>query len=341
MQAGRFISLVKNVTDLRPEELNAAQDLAKQYPYSQLLHLIIARASRDQKASNEKATLNRAAIYATDRTILKDVMTRAIRPRVEAVLEETPKAPAIPVTKQEPAIPTAAKDEGIKPEPVPVKAKAPKAEPKPELKAESKSEPKAESKTESKVESRPEPKVLQQEVTLEGDALRNDLEKELSHLRELMGAFDATYEKFKKGEPMPPAPVSAPKATTKKITPQPTPSEEIKEPTIVDAPLIEEIKTSKRKPKIVSPKVAEQGEIIDQFIKVAPTLPRTKPTEPPTTDLAEDSVNIADNIVSETLVEILLKQGKKAKAIEMLKKLIWKFPQKKAYFAAQIEALKS
>ena len=47
-----------------------------------------------------------------------------------------------------------------------------------------------------------------------------------------------------------------------------------------------------------------------------------------------------DNIVSETLVEILLKQGKKDKAIEVLKKLIWKFPQKKAYFAAQIEDLK-
>lgn len=89
----------------------------------------------------------------------------------------------------------------------------------------------------------------------------------------------------------------------------------------------------------MSPKVAEQGEIIDNFIKVAPSLPRAKPTEP-AADLSVDSVNYSDNIVSETLVGILLKQGKKDKAIEMLKKLIWKFPQKKAYFAAQIEALK-
>ena len=36
----------------------------------------------------------------------------------------------------------------------------------------------------------------------------------------------------------------------------------------------------------------------------------------------------------------IIKQGKKDKAIEVLKKLIWKFPQKKAYFAAQIEDLK-
>ncbi|HNG42094.1 MAG TPA: tetratricopeptide repeat protein, partial [Cyclobacteriaceae bacterium] len=48
----------------------------------------------------------------------------------------------------------------------------------------------------------------------------------------------------------------------------------------------------------------------------------------------------ADNVISETLVEILIRQGKKEKAIEVLKKLIWKFPQKKTYFAAQIEDLK-
>lgn len=47
-----------------------------------------------------------------------------------------------------------------------------------------------------------------------------------------------------------------------------------------------------------------------------------------------------DNIVSETLAEILIKQGKKERAIEVLKKLIWKYPQKKAYFASQIESLK-
>ena len=52
------------------------------------------------------------------------------------------------------------------------------------------------------------------------------------------------------------------------------------------------------------------------------------------------SGEFGDNIVSETLVEILIKQGKKDRAIEVLKKLIWKYPQKTAYFASQIEDLK-
>jgi predicted Zn-dependent protease len=176
-------------------------------------------------------------------------------------------------------------------------------------------------------------------TSLEGDALRADLKAELNRLHHLMCAFDATYEQLKKGGAIGPQAkvITDDKAGDKKL------SEASKKVAPVrdsgEAPLIEEIKSSKRKPKLVSPKVAEQGEIIDQFIKVAPTLPRTQPTET-TTDLSEESVNYGDNIVSETLVEILLKQGKKAKAIEMLKKLIWKFPQKKAYFAAQIDALK-
>jgi tetratricopeptide (TPR) repeat protein len=102
--------------------------------------------------------------------------------------------------------------------------------------------------------------------------------------------------------------------------------------------LIEEIKNLKRKTTI-EPKQKEQIKIIDQFIKAQPSIPKAKPTAP-TVDFTEKSVAYGDNIVSETLVEILLKQGKKEKAIEMLKKLIWKFPQKKAYFAAQIEDLK-
>jgi predicted Zn-dependent protease len=46
-----------------------------------------------------------------------------------------------------------------------------------------------------------------------------------------------------------------------------------------------------------------------------------------------------EHIVSETLADILIRQGKREKAIDVFRKLIWKFPQKKAYFAARIEEL--
>ena len=57
-------------------------------------------------------------------------------------------------------------------------------------------------------------------------------------------------------------------------------------------------------------------------------------------DLSERSTRFGDDLVSENLAIILLRQGKKDRAIDIYKKLIWKLPQKKAYFAARIEDIK-
>ncbi len=89
-------------------------------------------------------------------------------------------------------------------------------------------------------------------------------------------------------------------------------------------------------------KTREQLEIIERFIQSNPSIsPQPGKTEnEPATDLTTPQPDFSEHIVSETLVEILLQQGKKDKAIEVLKKLIWKFPQKKTYFAARIDDLK-
>ncbi len=290
MNSAAFQTLLKNSSVLTAEELKELREWNTQYPYCQVIHLLLARGARDHKAADAEKLLQRSAVYAGDRTVVKTVMTapgvaRTVVPIIKQAKPDTPEADT---------------------------RKAP--EPESHMKLVKPSPPSA-------------PVVTREPVNLEGDALRADLSAELNRLHHLMSAFEASYEQLKHPEP-----VNAPvKPSRKSPAPKTEPAE---------APLIEEIKSSKRKPKLVSPKVAEQGEIIDHFIKVAPTLPRTKPAEP-SADLSAESVNYGDHIVSETLVEILLKQGKKAKAIEMLKKLIWKFPQKKAYFAAQIEALKS
>jgi len=106
---------------------------------------------------------------------------------------------------------------------------------------------------------------------------------------------------------------------------------------------IEEIKVSKKEIEPEGEKQKEQIQIIDQFIKIQPSISNVKDRiqQAPAGDLSTiKSGEFTDNIVSETLVELLIKQGKKDKAVEVLKKLIWKFPQKKAFFAAQIEDLK-
>jgi hypothetical protein len=107
--------------------------------------------------------------------------------------------------------------------------------------------------------------------------------------------------------------------------------------------IIDELENTKTKIEPESEKQKEQIEIIEHFINAQPSISSAKDKSGDITERDLDTIKTGefnDNIVSETLVELLLKQGKRDKAVEVLKKLIWKFPQKKAYFAAQIEELK-
>jgi hypothetical protein len=56
--------------------------------------------------------------------------------------------------------------------------------------------------------------------------------------------------------------------------------------------------------------------------------------------LAEKSVSENKSVISETLARLLVRQGYKEKAIDMYLRLSLAFPDKSAYFAAEIEKLK-
>ena len=167
---------------------------------------------------------------------------------------------------------------------------------------------------------------------LTGDDLRAEIKHDLDRLLELKHEFEISFQRVEESN----------KSTLNNREEKKIKSTlEINEPNSEE--LIKEIKSTKKKIKPEGIKQKEQFDIIDQFIKTQPTISNAKAKaslQPSTTDLTENSLAFGDHIISETLVDILLKQGKKDKALEVLKKLIWKFPQKKAYFAAQIEELK-
>lgn len=254
--------------------------LQNQYPYSQLIHNLLARASRDNNLDSQESHLHLSAVYATDRSVLKSVMNAPRKDRAEAVEAPT----------QEPA-----------------------------LQAQQASSPSTSAST----------PTAHPEIS---EHFLEDLAFDLNRLKELKHNFETLFPEQDSGGSAP-----TPKKRTGKSASSAT--EEKAKP----VELIDEIKNSKKKIKPESPRQKEQLEIIDEFIKSKPTISKGKTAvQPaaPTADLAESSVIFTENIVSETLVDLLLKQGKKDKAVEVLKKLIWKFPQKKAYFAAQIEELK-
>lgn len=93
-------------------------------------------------------------------------------------------------------------------------------------------------------------------------------------------------------------------------------------------------------PKPLSEKQLKQQEIIERFLKEQPSItPRRDPSEVPVID--HDMADEDPEVVSETLADILFKQGKNEKALGIYEKLCLKYPEKSSYFAKKIESIKN
>ena len=244
--------------------------MRNEYPYSQVLQTLSARVSKDHNFDSQHLLLQSAAVYSTDRTVLKEIMSKVY----EA---------------------TYAKEE-VNPVAIP-----------------------SGTITSSTIQ-----------TTVGSIDYAVEIIHDLERLNKLKQNFETLAAGF--GNATPGIMAEKPK---RKTAGRPRKNMEAS-----SDPLIEDIKITKKKIDPESPKTKEQIAIIDQFIKAQPSI-KAKAVPAQQSDLAEvKSGEFADNIISETLAEILIRQGKKEKAIEVYRKLIWKFPQKKVYFAAQIEELK-
>lgn len=96
--------------------------------------------------------------------------------------------------------------------------------------------------------------------------------------------------------------------------------------------------------KPVPPPVPKSIDLIDKFLRSKPRFKAPLPL-PPTTeaqaDLSVRSTVAEPGLASESLARILARQGKIAKAIEIYERLIVRQPEKKAYFADQIQQLQT
>ncbi len=81
-----------------------------------------------------------------------------------------------------------------------------------------------------------------------------------------------------------------------------------------------------------------QQRIIDRFLKADPRIQPAKAAIQEG-EVARESVEENPDLVSETLAEILLKQGKKERAIVIYNKLSLMFPEKSSYFAKKMEQI--
>ena len=80
--------------------------------------------------------------------------------------------------------------------------------------------------------------------------------------------------------------------------------------------------------------------LIEQFIKTNPGIPKITGTADDMADLSQDNPYRKDELFSETLAKIYVRQHLYEKAIETYRKLSLKYPEKSIYFAHRIEELK-
>ncbi|WP_164109615.1 MULTISPECIES: hypothetical protein [Sphingobacterium] len=89
--------------------------------------------------------------------------------------------------------------------------------------------------------------------------------------------------------------------------------------------------------KQVEPKKSDP--VIDRFIKEEPMIQAPSPENLNNENMARQSAEDNYSLVTETLANIYVDQALYLKAIEVFKKLILKYPEKKSYFAARIQDL--
>lgn len=317
MNKDLFIQSIREYTSTSKDVATDILSLKADYPYCQLLHALAARVSKDHQLPNQQEELQLAAVYAADRAVLKDVITGNL----------------------------------------------------------------LQIKTTNSTRTVADTTVISNAATALDVDLAEEVIHDLERLNQLRHNFELLFTEETKPATVPEEKVTEPIVTQEasKSTSETAPTAEkvVKQPRDLKArkerivaiakalqeqeaaeeggglkkkrsesgeSLIEEIATNKQEISPENSKQKDQLNIIEQFIKLQPSIsPNKEKTIPvPSGDLSTIKTGeFSDNIVSETLVEILIKQGKKEKAIEVLKKLIWKFPQKKAYFAAQIEDLKN
>ena len=312
MEKTVFLNILEHYASTSVDEAKEIASLRAQYPYSQLLQTLSARASKDHGLQHQQRDLQFAAVYASDRGLLKEIITLQPEEPVHQIVSKHINA-----------------DEQVA----------------------------------STIDS----------VDM-ADVIMDDLER-LSKLKHTFENLFMDYPKSAKGaketketteteevkeitlRPIPAETSLEPPSKSKKEriiemakalnsnsdTAESTPKKKLrdKDGNPVDE-LIAEIQSTKEEIIPENERQKQQIEIINQFIRIQPSISNPRDRGPSAIgDLMPiKSGEFGDNIVSETLVEILVKQGKKDRAIEVLKKLIWKYPQKKAYFASQIEDLK-
>lgn len=143
-------------------------------------------------------------------------------------------------------------------------------------------------------------------------------------------------------------PVAAPKTEEEKLPEVTAVKNDVAEPTTqiqaeTAAPVqpIPEVTKADIEDAVAKSNVNDFQNILDKFIKENPSISRPKAEFFNPMNMARQSVEEDEELVTETLANLLYKQGNYKKAIRAYEKLCLKYPSKLSYFATLIQKIKT
>jgi hypothetical protein len=363
----RLTTLINQPEKLEENDFRDLNNLKKEFPYFQALSPLITIGSKKYSPQREKKLLQTSAIYALDRKHLKEILTNSFDSAVSNVQQkeseestvknkivEAPlrdnknlvrKTEAVSDSKIESAsssdsshLPDSFFEElfrdmaALKEEKEKYQKTLERIETKkPAQKSNTATAKKTSTKTTTKKPTSSKTSSAKKTTAKAASTKKTSTTKKTTSSKANPKKTTATKAKSSTKK----TPVSKTKKTNK-----PTSRKSKKD----EHDIIEEI-TSRKELKISDAHKKEQLDIINNFIQKEPVLtkridPDNQANKQEAEDLSANSTNLSDDVVSETLAKLMIKQGRKQKAIDIYKKLIWKFPQKKTYFVEIIDELK-
>jgi hypothetical protein len=314
VEADRINFLLSNPTEANLEDTQMLEQEVAKYPYAQVLHVLLAKIKHLQKANDKNKKLTTAAIYSSNRSVLKRaILEEGYLEDMEEIVpfQELRLFDLEQVAAEEPEIFSEKESASIFDEVL---------------------------------------KNLEKLKSLRKQFQFLELNEELTKEKEVDTSQEIPSEKDKKSPEDEVAPKKSKSSSKKGESKKKKLDKILEKDELLDSKVnvyylkeIEEKKSALAGKS--STKHSTQSEIIEKFIETQPSIGAIR-HEPESEqdlvnkDLSEKSTKFGDDLISENLAVILLRQGKKGRAIDIYKKLIWKLPQKKAYFAARIEEIK-
>jgi hypothetical protein len=334
MNHQQFLRYIERPDLLGKVDVPVINELVKNFPFCQTFHLLLVKNLHNEKSIHYNHQLKLAAAYATDRKVLYKLIKKASSK--EENKDRT--SPVVVPVNEENILQTLSLEN-----PAEVKISVPEAVKVPEIVNKPPFEEAASTQPTIITENPPLPEIVIESPFIEAsaevktniDTVDIEIVKNIADQISLTSLHKIDTEKIH------------PTEQVKKIDDKPLPFKKEK------ASFNEWIKIIQNKGQIIpvvndGPKTIEKREalpkksqdsIIDKFIAEDPRIVISKTDFFSPVNIARVSVIDTEDLVTETLAKIYVQQGNLNKAIKIYEKLTLKYPEKKSYFASQIELL--